>query len=57
MTSEERQDLIATLRKYKASVTSSKKKSQDFLIKAGIFTPKGRLSKKYNQLCIPENQD
>jgi len=47
MTDKEREKLLSEMEEYIKKVSSSKKKSRDFLVKAGICTKKGNLRKPY----------
>ena len=47
MTDKEPKKIVQDMKKYAKEVTSSQKKSKEFLIKAGICTPKGNLRKPY----------
>ncbi len=49
-------ELVAKLEKYKIELSKSPEKSKQFLIDAGILTQKGKLSKNYKHLCIPQEQ-
>ena len=53
MNDEEREEFIKMLRKHREKVSGDKELSRDFLIRAGIYTQSGRLSKNYRHLCIP----
>lgn len=47
MTDKERKKLLSEMEEYIKKVSSSKEKSLEFLVKAGICTPKGNLRKLY----------
>lgn len=47
MTEKEVRTYIAEMKKFAKKVSSSPKKSRDFMVKAGILTPKGNLKKPY----------
>jgi hypothetical protein len=47
VTSKETSDLIASMRKFGKATVNSSARSKDFLVKAGIYTPKGNLKKAY----------
>lgn len=49
--------LIQKLEKYKARVSKSEQKSKEFLIDAGVVTPKGNLKNNFKHLCILQEQD
>jgi hypothetical protein len=57
MNDEERAEFIKMLREHREIVSKDKKLSREFLIKAGIYTKSGKLSKHYRHLCIPSGQD
>ena len=44
--------LIQKLEKYRDRISKSEQLSREFLIKAGIVTPKGNLTKNYKHICI-----
>lgn len=46
----------ATLKAYGKAVTSTKKKSEDFLVKIGVITDKGNIKKHYKNLCTPQKR-
>ncbi|MFI5163391.1 MAG: hypothetical protein ACHQHN_19080 [Sphingobacteriales bacterium] len=48
--------LIQKLEKYKVRVSKSKQKSKEFLVEAGVVTPKGNLKNNFKHLCIPQEQ-
>ena len=47
MTEKEVKAYLAEMKKFADKVSSSPKASRDFLVKAGILTPKGNLKKPY----------
>lgn len=47
MTDKERKKILLEMEEYIKKVSSSKKKSREFLVKAGICTKKGNLRKPY----------
>ena len=47
MTKRQQKDYLKGLEKYKKEVTSTRKKAQEFLIRAGIHDKGGQLSKNY----------
>lgn len=57
MNDQEREIFIKMLREYKDKISKDKELSRDFLIRAGIYTKKGKLTKHYKHLCIPSSQD
>jgi hypothetical protein len=57
MTHEEIEDLKEKIEKYEKKVTKSKKASRSFLVELGIFTKSGKLTKNYENLCIPLDHD
>ena len=46
----------AALKAYSKEVASSKKKSEDFLVRIGVITKRGNVSKHYKNLCTPQDQ-
>ena len=42
------------LKAYGKSISSSKRKSEDYLVRIGVVTKKGNLSKHYKNLCTPQ---
>ena len=57
MNDEERAEFIRMMREHREIVSKDKKLAREFLIKAGIYTKSGKLSKHYRHLCIPSGQD
>ena len=57
MNDEEREEFIKMSQEYTEKLSKDKKLARDFLIRAGIYTKSGRLSKNYRHLCIPSGQD
>jgi len=57
MSKTEIEKFDAKLKAYGKKVTSSKKKSEEFLFKIGVTTKNGNLSKHYKNLCTPQDQD
>ena len=57
MNDEEREAFIKMLHEYTEKLSKDKQLARDFLIRAGIYTKSGRLSKHYRHLCIPSGQD
>jgi hypothetical protein len=55
MTDREREEFLKDAEKFLKRIKSDKKTAQQFLINAGIFTPKGNLRKPYKHLCIPRD--
>jgi hypothetical protein len=47
MTDQETKEYVDEMKKYTKKIATSSKKSKDFLVKAGICTPKGNLKKPY----------
>lgn len=45
-------ELIQKLEKYRVRLSKSKKKSRQFLVEAGILTPKGNLKNNFKHLDI-----
>lgn len=56
MTDKERKDFLKGLKEYKKEVTSSREEARAFLVRLGVFTKKGKLTKPYKNLCIPEGR-
>lgn len=52
MSNTEIKELVKGLKAYKKEVTASKEASREFLIRVGIVTEKGNLTKPYKHLCI-----
>ena len=46
----------AAMKAYVKEVTSTKEKSEDFLVRIGVITKKGNVSKHYKNLCIQQDQ-
>jgi len=57
MNDEERAEFIRMIREHREIVSKDKKLAREFMIKAGIYTKSGKLSKHYRHLCIPSSQD
>jgi len=57
MSKTEIEKFDAKLKAYGKKITSSKKKSEEFLFKIGVTTKNGNLSKHYKNLCTPQDQD
>lgn len=47
MNKEEHKELLKAFKKYSDKITASKKESENFLIRTGIHTEKGKLTKQY----------
>lgn len=47
MTEKEVEKSVEDMKKFTKKVTSSKRKAREFLVRAGISTPTGRLTKPY----------
>ncbi|MEH6659596.1 hypothetical protein [Leeuwenhoekiella marinoflava] len=47
MNKEEQKELLKAFKKYADKITASKKESEKFLIRTGIHTEKGKLTKQY----------
>ncbi len=47
MNNKEHKELLEAFKKYTNKLLSSKKESEDFLIRSGIYSQKGKLSKNY----------
>jgi len=56
MTDKEVDRLIKEMRAYTKELFKDKEKSKDFLVRAGIITKNGNLTKPYKHLCIPQEQ-
>lgn len=52
MKEKERIELIKDMEKFCKEISKSKELSRDFLVQAGIITPRGNLRKPYRHLCI-----
>ncbi len=48
--------LIQKLEKYRDRISKSEQKSKQFLVDAGIVTPKGNLKGNFKHICIPPEQ-
>lgn len=48
--------LINDLKAHSQRIVKSKKASKEFLIKTGIISKNGKLTKHYKHLCIPRGQ-
>ena len=57
MTEEERKEFLEAIESQTAKISSSEEASRKFLVKTGIYTKKGNLTKNYKHLCIPAKQD
>jgi hypothetical protein len=58
MSKKELNTYLRKMEAYKKRVLSSEKLSNEYLIKAGILTKKGNITKKYKGvLCIQPSQD
>ena len=47
----------AALKAYGKEVSSSKEKSEAFLVRIGVITKKGNIRKHYKNLCIQQDRD
>lgn len=56
MTDKEVDRKIKEMEAFGRELAKSKEKSLDFLVGAGILTKKGKLTKPYKHLCIPQGQ-
>jgi len=56
MNDQEREEFIKMMREHREIVSKDKKLAREFLVRAGIYTKSGRLSKHYRHLCIPSDQ-
>ena len=56
MNDEEREEFIKMMREQMEIISKDKKLAREFLVRAGIYTKSGRLSKHYRHLCIPSDQ-
>jgi hypothetical protein len=57
MSKTELEILEAKIKAFGIKVSSSKKKSEEFLYKIGVTTKNGNLSKNYKNLCTQQDQD
>ena len=53
MTEKERNELLAYMEEFEKKVAGNKELARDFLVRAGIYTKKGKLAKPYKHLYIP----
>jgi hypothetical protein len=44
--------LIQKLEKYRDRIAKSEQKSREFLVEAGVVTPKGNLKGNFKHICI-----
>jgi hypothetical protein len=56
MSDKERKEFEAILKSYKKKLSGNRKASRALLVKTGIVTKKGNLTKNYKHLCIPQEQ-
>ena len=56
MTDTKVDSLIQKLEKYRVRISKSEQKSKQFLVDAGIVTPKGNLKNNFKHICIPQEQ-
>lgn len=58
MSEKEKREFSAILQQYKEKLSGDKEASRQFLVDAGIITPKGNLREPYKHLtlCIPRDQ-
>jgi hypothetical protein len=54
MDTKEHIDYLKDFKKYSKEVTRTKETSKEFLIRAGILTPTGRLSRSYTSTVSPK---
>ena len=52
MDEKEREEFLTYLDEFERKVTENKDTARKFLIEAGIYTPKGRLTEHYKHLYI-----
>jgi len=53
MTDREREEFVAYAEEFKKKVEGNRELARDFLIRAGIYTKKGKLAAPYKHLYIP----
>ena len=53
MNDTEREEFLIYLDEFERKVTENKDTARRFLIEAGIYTPKGRLTEHYKHLYFP----
>lgn len=56
MSKTEIEKFDAALKAYGKEIASSKKKSEEFLVRIGVITKKGNIRKPYRNLCTPKGQ-
>ena len=56
MSKTEIEKFDAALKAYGKEIASSKKKSEEFLVRIGVITKKGNIRKPYRNLCTPQDQ-
>ncbi|HTA81476.1 MAG TPA: hypothetical protein VK783_00950 [Bacteroidia bacterium] len=56
MTEKERELIVREIRKKTKKALKSKKSSILFLVNAGLLTKNGKVSSRYKNLCIPQEQ-
>jgi len=55
MTDKEKEEFSAYVEDFLKKVEGNKKMARDFLIRAGIYTKKGKLATPYQHLYLPRN--
>ena len=53
MNDKEREEFIQMLEEYRQKLAGNKEMARDFLIRAGIYTKKGKLAAPYRHLYFP----
>lgn len=56
MSDKERKEFETILKKYKKKLSGNREASRALLVRTGIVTKKGNLTKNYKHLCIPQEQ-
>ncbi len=56
MSDRERKDYLTRLEQLGKKLAEDPIAAKQFLVDAGIITPKGNLRKPYKNLCIPQGQ-
>ena len=56
MNDQEREEFLKMIDEHIEKTSKDKKLARAFLVKVGILTKSGRLSKNYKHLCIPSEQ-
>ena len=55
MSDKERKDYLIKLEGLRKKLSADPVAAKNFLVAAGIITPKGNLRKPYKNLCIPQD--